>query len=270
MKGLLFVLLVGLFIGIAQAQDTVFVIMAPPPTEVETTTPPPTQVQVIEIQTTSPQAGQTAKQPAKRRSGFYLNGAFGFDYSYLYYNHRYYEDKTKYDGTGVGATAELTMGILIREFIGIHGTVEFGSFNGKYDLNSTTRKNYTFDDDMEAGYVIGGPGITVYPFRRPDSFMAGTFIGAKLLMGVIDLDIPDYYNAYKNDHDKDYFAVALNLELGKDVKVGDRMFLGFGVRYQLLAIASGDDMEDEENYEDYYHHNHMVNSIQLLFHIGRK
>ena len=267
MRGLLFVLLVGLFLGVAQAQDTVFVIMAPPPTEAETTTPPPTQVQVIEFQTTSSQAEQLVKQkPARRRSGFYLNGAFGLDYSYLYYNHRYYDDKTKYDGSGVGATAELTMGILIREFLGIHGTVEFGSFDGKYECHEC---GY-FDDEMEAGYFVGGAGITVYPFRWPDSFMAGTFIGAKILMGVIDLTIPDYHSSWKKNNDKDYFAVAFNLELGKDVKVGERMFLGYGIRYQVLAIGSDDDMADEEDYEDYYHHNHMVNSVQLLFHIGRK
>ena len=267
MRGLLFVLLVGLFLGVAQAQDTVFVIMAPPPTEVETTTPPPAQVQVIEIQPASPQAEQPTKQkPAKRRSGFYLNGAFGLDYSYLYYNHRYYDDKTKYDGSGVGATAELTMGILIREFFGIHGTIEFGSFDGKYKCHEC---GY-FDDEMEAVYFVGGPGITVYPFRRPGSFMAGSFIGAKILMGVIDLTVPDYNSSWKNDNSEDYLAFAFNLELGKDMKVGDRMFLGFGIRYQVLAIASGDDMAGEEDYEDYYNHDHVVNSVQLLFHIGRK
>lgn len=267
MKGLFFVLLVGLFLSVAQAQDTVFVIMAPPPTNAEVTNPPPTQVQVIEVQTSSPQAEQPATQkPTKRRSGFYLNGAFGLDYSYLYYDHRYYNDKTEYDGTGVGATAELTMGILIREFLGIHGTFEFGSIDGKYKCHECG----SFDDEMEASYFVGGPGVTIYPFRRPDSFMAGTFIGAKILMGVIGLTIPDYYSSWKNSNTKDYFAFAFNLELGKDFKVGNRMFLGFGIRYQLLAIGSGDDMAGEEDYEDYYHHNHMVNSVQLLFHIGRK
>ncbi|MBR2898798.1 MAG: hypothetical protein IKC23_04160 [Fibrobacter sp.] len=267
MKGLFFVLLVGLFLSVAQAQDTVFVIMAPPPTNAEVTNPPPTQVQVIEVQTASPQAEQPATQkPTRRRSGFYLNGAFGLDYSYLYYDHRYYNDKTEYDGTGVGATAELTMGILIREFLGIHGTFEIGSIDGKYECHECG----SFDDEMEVSYFVGGPGITIYPFRRPDSFMAGTFIGAKILMGVIGLTIPDYYSSWKNSNTKDYFAFAFNLELGKDFKVGNRMFLGFGIRYQLLAIGSGDDMAGEEDYEDYYHHNHMVNSVQLLFHIGRK
>ena len=267
MKGLFFVLLVGLFLGVVQAQDTVFVIMAPPPTNAEATNPPPAQVQVIEIQTANPQTEQPATQkPAKRRSGFYLNGAFGLDYSYLYYNHRYYNDKTKYDGSGVGATAELTMGILIREFLGIHGTIEYGSFDGKYECHECG----SFDDEMEAGYFVGGAGITVYPFRRPDSFMAGSFIGAKILMGVIDLTIPDYFSSWKNNNNKDYFAFAFNLELGKDIMVGKRMFLGYGIRYQVLAIGSGDDTAGEEDYEDYYHHNHMVNSVQLLFHIGRK
>jgi hypothetical protein len=239
--------------------------MAPPPTEVEAATPPPTQVQVIDIQT-APQTDQSVKQkPTKRRNGFYLNGAFGLDYSYLYYNHRYYNDKTKYDGSGVGATAELTMGILLREFFGIHGTIEYGSFDGKYECHECG----SFDDEMEAVYFAGGPGITVYPFRRPDSFMAGSFIGAKLLMGVIDLTIPDYHSSWKDNNNKDYFAIAFNLELGKDFKVGNRMFLGFGIRYQLLAIGSDDDTEGDDDSE-YYHHNHMVNSVQLLFHIGRK
>ena len=287
MKGLLFVLLVGLFLGVAQAQDTVFVIMAPPPTSTETTTPPPTQIQVIEIQTASPLVGQPVKQKRSRKSSFYLNGGLGPDFSYIYYNHRYYDSKTKYDGTGYGAAGELSLGVLIKELIAVHGTFEFSTISGKYDLDNATRESPVrsgryyqsnsnvsefYDDDFDAVTVVGGVGFTIFPwlFRKPDSFMGGAFIGGNLLMGIIVLDQPDYFDVRDNSSSKDYFAFGFDLEIGKDWKISERTSLGVALKWHFIGIGSGDDMAGEDDYEDYYHHNHQLNAFQLLFRINRK
>ena len=119
---------------------------------------------------------------------------------------------------------------------------------------------------------MGGAGITFFPWlhSKPDSFMGGTFINADLLMGIILLDDPYYFDIRDNSQSKDWFAFAMNLEIGKDWKVSERTYVGLALKWQILAIASGDDMEGEEDYEDYYHHNHVMNSFQLLFRVNRK
>lgn len=261
--------------GTAFAQDTVYVI------QVVT----PAQAEALQAQD-KPDQSAKEKRP-KRRSSFYLNGGLGFDYSYIYYDHRYYDEHTQYDGTGAGIAGELSLGFLFKELIAVHGIFDFSITNGEYDLENGIRErpvlnggyyqksgndNDAFGNDFETTTIMGGAGITFFPWlhSKPDSFMGGTFINADLLMGIILLDDPYYFDIRDNSQSKDWFAFAMNLEIGKDWKVSERTYVGFALKWQILGIASGDDMEGEEDYENYYHHNHVMNSFQLLFRVNRK
>ena len=272
---ILFAMAIFLVSGTAFAQDTVYVI------QVVT----PAQAEALQAQDNPDQSAKEKRQ--KRRSSFYLNGGLGFDYSYIYYDHRYYDEHTQYDGNGAGIAGELSLGFLFKEFIAVHGIFDFSITNGEYDLENGIRErpvpngayyqrsgndNDAFGNDLETTTLMGGAGITFFPWlhNKPNSFMGGTFINADLLMGIILLDDPYYFDIRDNSQSKDWFAFAMNLEIGKDWRVSERTYVGFALKWQILGIASGDDMEGEEDYENYYHHNHVMNSFQLLFRINRK
>jgi hypothetical protein len=272
---ILFAMAIILVSGTAFAQDTVYVI------QVVT----PAQAEALQAQDNPDQSAKEKRQ--KRRSSFYLNGGLGFDYSYIYYDHRYYDEHTQYDGNGAGIAGELSLGFLFKELIAVHGIFDFSITNGEYDLENGIRErpvlnggyyqrsgndNDAFGNDLETTTILGGAGITFFPWlhSKPNSFMGGTFINADLLMGIILLDDPYYFDIRDNSQSKDWFAFAMNLEIGKDWRVSERTYVGFALKWQILAIASGDDMEGEEDYENYYHHNHVMNSFQLLFRVNRK
>lgn len=274
-RTILFAMAIFLVGGTAFAQDTVYVI------QVVT----PAQAEALQAQD-NPDQSAKEKRP-KRRSSFYLNGGLGFDYSYIYYDHRYYDEHTQYDGNGAGIAGELSLGFLLKELIAVHGIFDFSITNGEYDLENGIRErpvlnggyyqrsgndNDAFGNDLETTTILGGAGITFFPWlhSKPNSFMGGTFINADLLMGIILLDDPYYFDIRDNSQSKDWFAFAMNLEIGKDWRVSERTYVGFALKWQILGIASGDDMEGEEDYENYYHHNHVMNSFQLLFRVNRK
>ena len=274
--------------GTAFAQDTVYVIQVVTPAQAEALQAQAGQNQPdIVTQDQSLPLQPTQSKPPKRRSSFYLNGGLGFDYSYIYYDHRYYDEHTQYDGNGAGIAGELSLGFLFKELIAVHGIFDFSITNGEYDLENGIREqpvlnggyyqksgndNDAFGNDLETTTILGGAGITFFPWlhSKPNSFMGGTFINADLLMGIILLDDPYYFDIRDNSQSKDWFAFAMNLEIGKDWKVSERTYVGFALKWQILAIASGDDMAGEEDYENYYHHNHVMNSFQLLFRVNRK
>lgn len=287
-RTVLFAMAIFLVSGTAFAQDTVYVIQVVTPAQAEDLQAQARQNQLGLVSQDQGLPEQSAKEKRpKRRSSFYLNGGLGFDYSYIYYDHRYYDEHTQYDGNGAGIAGELSLGFLFKELIAVHGIFDFSITNGEYDLENGIRErpvlnggyyqksgndNNAFGNDFETTTIMGGAGITFFPWlhSKPDSFMGGTFINADLLMGIILLDDPYYFDIRDISQSKDWFAFAMNLEIGKDWRVSERTYVGFALKWQILGIASGDDMEGEEDYEDYYHHNHVMNSFQLLFRVNRK
>ena len=220
---ILFAMAIFLAGGTAFAQDTVYVI------QVVT----PAQAEALQAQDNLDQSAKEKRQ--KRRSSFYLNGGLGFDYSYIYYDHRYYDEHTQYDGTGAGIAGELSLGFLFKELIAVHGIFDFSITNGEYDLENGIRErpvlnggyyqksgndNDAFGNDFETTTIMGGAGITFFPWlhSKPNSFMGGTFINADLLMGIILLDDPYYFDIRDISQSKDWFAFAMNLEIGKDLR----------------------------------------------------
>ena len=73
-----------------------------------------------------------------------------------------------------------------------------------------------------------------------------------------------------SQQDKDYFVIGLDLELGKDWKISDRISIGVALRWQFLGIVSGDDtLVDDDDWAN-YEHNHMGNSVQLMLRLNRR
>jgi hypothetical protein len=163
---ILFAMAIILVSGTAFAQDTVYVI------QVVT----PAQAEALQAQDNPDQSAKEKRQ--KRRSSFYLNGGLGFDYSYIYYDHRYYDEHTQYDGNGAGIAGELSLGFLFKELIAVHGIFDFSITNGEYDLENGIRErpvlngvyyqrsgndNDAFGNDLETTTILGDAGITFFP-----------------------------------------------------------------------------------------------------------
>lgn len=281
----------------AFAQDTVFVSQVPPPqaepqTELQTVpqenpqpdyqaapqaaAPAPTyQAAPQPVYQAVPQpAPQSVYQPVPqnaeltnpRRSSFYLNGGLGVNFAYFYYNHithnEYYNQhsQTKYDGSGIGLTAELTLGVIIKELIGIHGTIEFSNINGEYDINSEQKNDV--DTDIDAMMFAFGPGLTVLPFSRAGNFLEGTYFSAKLLYAIILLNMPQTNHV---DNSKDSFiGVGASLEIGKDWHLSEKANAGVALKWELIGFSSNDELDEKEHYK------HFMNSLQLVVRINRR
>jgi len=230
-----------------------------------------TQVQT-ETQTTT--FGVPKKTP--RRNSFYFNAAIGFDMTNIYYNHRYYTERVKYDGTGYGYTGELTLGMLIKGLIAVHGSIEYLSIDGKYDIDEEYSKNVCVNE-IDASVMLFGAGVTAYPFSRSSSeFWQGAFISGKLSVGVIVMNDPfdgfvDYYGNFYGQKSRDsHSVIAFDFEIGKDWQISERAYMGFGIRWQFKSIQSGHDTTDDRYSDRYYHHQHLGNSLQLMLRINRK
>ncbi len=210
-----------------------------------------------------------------RRSSFYINGGFGFDFTHISYNHEYHEQKVKYSGNGFGIVGDLSLGCLIKEFIAVYGSFEVVSYDGKYDLKNVKKKYSFIDDEINDIALLGGIGVTGFPFSRANNFSQGIFFGGKLLFGAIMMQEPfgnyDNYDLRNfSQQDKDYFVIGLDLELGKDWKISERISIGVALRWQFLGIVSGDDtLVDDDDWAN-YEHNHMGNSVQLMLRLNRR
>jgi len=214
---------------------------------------------------------------APRRNSFYVNAGIGFDMTNIYYNHRYYEEKVKYDGTGFGYTGEITLGMLIKGLIAVHGSFEFVSIDGKYDLDDIDSK-YIGLNDIDALVLLFGGGVTAFPFSRTQNpFLQELFVSAKMSLGVMLRNDPldngisyyNYHSASRRTRDS-HMVVGIDFEVGKDWQISERTYMGIGVRWQFLGIESGYDTAGDDNRKDYYHHTHCGNSLQVMLRINRK
>ena len=189
--------------------------------------------------------------------------------------------KAPRNGTGFGYTGELTLGMLIKGLIAIHGSFEFVSVDGKYDLDDIDSK-YIGLNDIDALVILFGGGVTAFPFSRTQSpFLQGLFVSAKMSFGAILMNDPfdnsgfyydrnlNYYHAGKRTRDS-HTVVGIDFEVGKDWQISERTYMGIGVRWQFLGIESGYDTAGDDNRKDYYHHTHCGNSLQVMLRINRK
>lgn len=205
--------------------------------------------------------------PKPKRNSFYLNTGIGFGYTSIYFDHRYDSDKIKYDGSAFGFAGELTMGLLIKGFVAVHGSFEFLSLDGKYDLDKV-KKNYA-SDEIDDFAFLGGVGATVYPFLSSSkSFFQEVFFSAKFDLGLILINDPFSDYSGRSLKHSDYFVFGVDLETGKDWQISERFFIGVGLKWQLLSIISSNEVDDVDSKTP--EHKHLVNSIQLMLRFNRK
>lgn len=213
-------------------------------------------------------------QQVPRRNSFYFNAAVGFNMTRIDYDHRYYSQKLEYDGTGYGYAGELTIGMLIRGLVGIHGSFEIATIDGKYNIGEQYKK-YLINNDIDAFVLLVGGGVTVFPFSRTNSeFWKDAYVSGKVFLGSIMMNDPfdgivdargNLRDSYKDNH----FVIGMNFEVGKDWPISERTYMGIGIRWQLFEIESGYDTSDSR-YNNNYEHQHWGNSLQVMLRINRK
>ena len=233
-------------------------------------------------ETTSTAKSDTPKKEQKRNS-FYINGGIGFDYSHIYYSqHQYYQNninldhyyqKVKYDGGGFGVAGEITMGLLIKGFIAVHGSFEFLSFGGKYNLGRNKETVKFVNDEIDDIAFLGGAGATLFPFTQSSTnFLQNVFFSTKLSLGLIFTNDPLQDYSDRSLKHSDYFVLGFDLETGKDWQISDRFFIGVALRWQLLGIISGEDSsgDPKEDQPNNSGDHHIVSSLQLMLRFNRK
>ena len=210
-----------------------------------------------------------------RRNSFYFNAAFGFNMTNIDYDHRYYSEKLDYDGTGYGYAGELTLGMLIRGLIGIHGSFEIATVDGKYSIGEQYKK-YVIDNNIDAFVFLFGAGVTAFPFSRTSSdFWKDAYISGKLHFGSIMMNDPfdgivdNRGYIRRNEFRDNHFVIGLDFEIGKDWQISERTYMGIGIRWQFIEIESGYDTSDSR-YNNNYEHQHIGNSLQVMLRINRK
>ena len=218
--------------------------------------------------------GITKKTP--RRNSFYFNAAVGFNMTNIDYDHRYYSEKLEYDGTGYGYAGELTAGMLIKGLIGIHGSFEIATIDGKYDIDDSYKK-YAVKNDIDASVFLFGAGVTAFPFSRSSSeFWKDAYISGKLSFGAIIMNDPfdglvDAYGNIRSTNYRDsHFVLGLDFEIGKDWPISERTYMGIGIRWQFIEIESGYDSSDSRYNNHNYEHQHIGNSLHVMLRINRK
>jgi hypothetical protein len=218
------------------------------------------------------QAKAESPKSTPKRSSFYINGGIGLDYSHIYYSQHHYNQKIKYDGGGFGVVSEITMGFLIKGFIAVHGSFEYLSFGGKYDLSHNNETVKFFNDEIDDFAILGGAGVTMFPFTQSSTnFLQSVFFSAKFDLGLIFTSDPLSDDSERSLIHNNYFVFGMDLEAGKDWQISDRFFMGVGLRWQLLGIVSGEDSAGDPKAEQSHNNDHhLVNSIQLMLRFNRK
>ena len=202
---------------------------------------------------------------APRKSSFYLNGTVGANLTGL--------NNDGFEGTGLGFAGEVTLGLLIKEAATLQGTLEFYTIDGEFDLPEREKKSSDDIREINSFVFVGGFGTTVFPFARSqNSFMRGTFFGAKALFGIALLSNPHVSLAttYDPDHYSDRIAMGFSTEIGKDWQIAERFHIGVGIRWQFLGIVTSDDSSNDPSSKVSENSGNYINSLQVLFRINRR
>ena len=103
--------------------------------------------------------------------------------------------------------------------------------------NGTKKKK----DGALAFFESFGLGLSVYPFRNPESILNGLYIGASGGFEGFDSHLDDSFSLISNG------GVYMRFELGKDWWVSDTWSLGVGIAYvNVTVFEDGNDKEEHE------------------------
>ena len=96
-------------------------------------------------------------------------------------------------------------------------------------------------DDALAFMEAFGLGLSIYPFRNPESMLNGLYIGASGGVEAFDSHLDDSFSIISNG------GVYTRFELGKDWWVSDTWSLGVGIAYvNVTVFEDGNDKEEHE------------------------
>ena len=96
-------------------------------------------------------------------------------------------------------------------------------------------------DDALAFMEAFGLGLSIYPFRNPESMLNGLYIGVSGGVEAFDSHLDDSFSIISNG------GVYTRFELGKDWWVSDTWSLGVGIAYvNVTAFEDGNDKEEHE------------------------
>ena len=86
-----------------------------------------------------------------------------------------------------------------------------------------------------------GLGLSIYPFRNPESMLNGLYIGVSGGVEAFDSHLDDSFSIISNG------GVYTRFELGKDWWVSDTWSLGVGIAYvNVTVFEDGNDKEEHE------------------------
>ena len=96
-------------------------------------------------------------------------------------------------------------------------------------------------DDAFAFLETFGLGLSIYPFRNPQSFLNGFYIGASGGVEAVDAHLDDSFSLISNG------GIFTRFELGKDWWISETWSLGVGFAYVSVAIfENGSDKEEND------------------------
>ena len=228
----------------AQTQNVQYVVMpaaqAPQPQQTYMVTPQPVPVQV------------QVRKPKQSVLSFFMGLDLNFYASSLYFeednDYEYNSDyAAEHEYKGNGFNAGISMGILIKDFIGVRGLLNLGMQSGESSYWSSKIRCYgdscsNIDTDV-IDFEMGISG-TLFPFNSTDNPMYNAY-----LEGAFGMALHEYDDDYALDFERDFSATMfIRLEVGKLFSIDNSWNVGFGVAYVLDIQYDNVQYSYEETY----------------------
>lgn len=196
---------------------------------------------------------------AHAQNSFYFNASLGLGADFQTLDAPEEEnqpDPKNFDYTGFpSVSAGLKLGIMFRGFWTLHAMIDFSRSSGKFDGKSLKRE-FSGVSGHTMNFEIG-PGLSIFPFRYFLTALSGTYISATYLIGIQNTSCDGtetFYNAGDDvygihEMDADYMNIGLAVEIGKEFKIDERLYVGAEFKYRLLGPISGSDTAGEDEDE---------------------
>lgn len=204
----------------------------------------PQAVQYVVVpagQTNQPAMGQGPGVPVKERKSN-VSLLFGVDLSF-YLTGQSYDEDSEYDLStssddvyasqtydGKGFAGGISLGALIKDFVGIRGFVNVGMQSGETSYeNKDVRCDSCHDISTDLTDVRFGVEGTFFPFNSSRGAMYNAYIDLMIGVAVHVFDDP-----FAADFEREVTATAVTkFEVGKLFPISESWNVGFGVAYSL-------------------------------------
>ena len=196
---------------------------------------------------------------AHAQNSFYFNASLGLGADFQTLDapeEKNQPDPKNFDYTGFpSVSASLKLGIMIDRILTIHGLIDFSKSSGEFDGKSL-KGEFRDVSGSTINFEIG-PGFSVYPFEYFQTVLNGMYISTSFFMGIQNTSCDGtetFYNAGDDvygihEMDADYMNIGLAVEIGKEFKIDERLYVGAEFKYRLLGPISGSDTAGEDEDE---------------------